>query len=111
MAAPADLSPPPISCTLVEQRDGAHLRIAARITADDARSGTYRLQVIKHGPAGDSQISQQSAFALDAGRTVQVQGVSLSMEPSARYRAALSVSSGGATYGCERSGPESAEDL
>ncbi|GJD78250.1 curli-like amyloid fiber formation chaperone CsgH [Methylobacterium gregans] len=103
--------PPPISCALVEQRVGAQVRISVQIRSDAERVGIYRLQVIKQGPSGDSRISQQSKFALDAGRSMQIQGLSLSMEPSAHYRAVLSVSSGGATYVCERTGPGGADDL
>lgn len=110
MAVSADV-PPPISCVLVEQRVGTQVQIAAQIRSDAARTGTYRLQVIKQGPSGDSRINQQSDFAVDAGRSVQIQGLSLSMEPSARYRAVLSVSSEGVTYACERSGPGNADEL
>lgn len=109
MAASADVPPPPISCTLVEQRAGAQVWIAAQIRGESAQAGTYRLQVTKHGPAGHSQINQQSEFALDAGRSVQVQGPNLSMEPSARYHAVLSVRSGGGACTCERSGPDGDE--
>lgn len=111
MVVLSDIPPPSISCTLLEQRQGTQVRIGAQIRADVAQSGTYRLEVIKSGPSGSSQISQQSEFTLDAGRSVQILGLSLSMEPSARYRAVLSVKTGGSTYACERTGPGGTSEL
>ena len=103
--------PPPISCALIEHRAGAQVQIEVRLRSESAQTGTYRLQVIKQGRSGQARINQESAFALDAGRSVRIDGPSLSMEPSASYRATLSVHANDITATCERTGPESSDTL
>lgn len=110
MTASGDV-PPPISCTLLEHRAGSQVQIEVRLRSDGARTGTYRLQVVKQGRSGSAQINQESAFSLDAGRSVRIDGPSLSLEPSASYRAILSVKANDITYTCERSGPEPTDRL
>jgi hypothetical protein len=103
--------PPPIVCTVSEHRAGRQVRIEALIRSDARQAGRYRLQVSKRGPSGDSQIDQESEFTLEAGASVRIRGLSLSLEPEARYRAVLSVRVGDADYTCERGGPEDGSSL
>lgn len=109
---PADLPPPPVTCSLSEHRAGAQVEIQAEIRASIEQRGHYRLNVTKSGPSGSTKVSQQAAFSLRPGAVVRMQGLSLSMEPEARYRAVLTVEAGDeATYRCERTGPEASGPL
>lgn len=105
-----DVASPPIVCTISERRSGLQVMIDATIRANaTVRDGTYRLLVAKRGPAGNSQVSQGSTFSLEAGANVEIRGLSLSMEPDARYRATLSIAIGPTTYDCDHDGPDPAE--
>ncbi len=67
---------------------------------------------MKDAPSGRTQVSQQAAFTLEPGAVARMHGVSLSLEPKARYRAVLIVEAGDqATYRCERNGSEAADSL
>lgn len=111
MTMPGDVSPPPIVCSLSEHRHGSQVRIGAEIRSDRPQSGNYRLQVLKHGPSGGAQVSQQSAFSLAPNAPARIQGLSLFVEPQGRYRARLSVRAGDAEYACEREGPDASDSL
>lgn len=106
MAIADSIPPMPIVCTVSEHRAGRQVQIEALIRSDAHQIGVYRLQVSKRGPSGSSQINQESEFTLEAGASVRIRGLSLSLEPEARYRAVLSVRVGDADYTCERSGPD-----
>ena len=109
---PADLPPPPLVCSLSEHRAGSQVEIRAEIRAGTEQRGLYRLKVTKSGPSGSAQVSQQAAFTLEPGIAARMQGLSLSMEPDARYSAVLTVEAGDkTTYRCERSGPEASDRL
>lgn len=109
---PVDSPPLPLVCTLSEHRTGTQVEMQIEIRSSTEQRGLYRLEVTKSGPAGSAQVSQQASFSLGAGALKRMQGLSLSMEPSAQYRAVLTVeASDNATYRCERSGPGTSEPL
>ncbi|AMB43281.1 curli-like amyloid fiber formation chaperone CsgH [Methylobacterium sp. AMS5] len=111
MTMPGDISPLPIVCVMSEHRQGSQLRVEAEIRSNRPQSGRYRLLVMKQGPSGSAQVSQQSEFSLVPGSPVRVEGLSFSLEPYGRYRARLSVRAGDAEYACEREGPDGSDSL
>lgn len=112
MAVAANVPPPPVMCSISEHRVGANqIQIEARIRSDVVQAGTYRLQVTKRGPAGSTQVNQQSEFSLNAGGALEIRGLTFSVEPEASYQAVLSIKAGDAAYTCERTGPEGSDRL
>lgn len=108
---PADVSPPPIVCSLSERRQGSGLRIEAEIRSTVMRSGSYRLSVLKQGSHSSAQINQASAFSVAPGSPARVQGPMFSLEARGRYRARLTVRAGGVECTCEREGPDAFDSL
>jgi len=104
-----NVSPPPIVCVLSEHRQGSQVQVEADIHSNRRQSGRYRLSVVKQGPSGSAQVSQQSEFLLVPGSPVRVQGLSFSLEPYGRYRASLTLRTGDAEYACEREGPDGSD--
>lgn len=106
-----DLPPPPITCTLSEQRQGSQIQIEAEIRSATAQSGSYRLLVSKRGSSGNAQVSQQSDLALAPGSPSRIPGPRLSIEPEGHYQARLVIHAGGAEYSCEHEGPNASDPL
>lgn len=104
-----DLPPPPITCTLSEQRQGSQVRIDAEIRSATSQSGIYRLVVSKRGSSGNAQLSQQSDLVLAPGSTLRIPGPRLSIEPEGHYRARLVIHAGDAEYICEHEGPNASD--
>ncbi|AWI86912.1 hypothetical protein C0214_00110 [Methylobacterium sp. DM1] len=102
---------PSVVCTISERRVGDRVRIEAQIRSDKERAGIYELQVTKSGPAGSAQVIQRSDFTLDPGTPLQIQGLSLSLEPHGQYRARLLIRTDNTEYGCKREGPDAADPI
>lgn len=111
MTMPNDVPPPPIVCALSEQRQGSQVQVEAEIRSSLARSGSYRLVVMTHGPSGSAQLSQQSAFSVAPNSSVRVQGPRFSLSLDGHYRARLSIRTGDAEYGCEREEADASDRL
>lgn len=74
--------------------------VAAVISSPAAVSGSYQFRIRTSGPGGNSDQTQGSSFALEAGRSATL--VTLTMNANATFDAAFSVNIGGTDYDCTR---------
>ncbi|AWN50453.1 curli-like amyloid fiber formation chaperone CsgH [Methylobacterium sp. 17Sr1-1] len=90
----------PATCIVVESRSLDGARIAVRITASEALSGRYSLQVRKSDAAGSAVMEQAGGFATGAGETRGFGQVLVSVAPAGELVLDARIAFNGTTVRC-----------
>jgi hypothetical protein len=93
--------PPPIICSIVKQEGHERVQLRGRLVGRETAKGTFSLRVEKSGPSGSSTIAQSGTFSTAPNQEKLVGLASFNMEPSAHYKAELSLRVGNQVYKCE----------
>ncbi|MDP4023760.1 curli-like amyloid fiber formation chaperone CsgH [Methylobacterium sp. NEAU 140] len=96
----SDLSDGRVRCRIEQNRQGSVLTLHGVVTSVVPASGTYQMRILKHGPAGSSQISQGGRFAADPRAQATLGDVSISLEASSSFEAQLVLEVDGQRIAC-----------
>ncbi len=95
----ASVAPLPLTCGVAVTDTGRMVEITARLAADEAITGTYSLEIVKHSRGGSANLRQGGAFALKAGEDVTL-GRSLMSGAPGDFDATLTLEWNGKTLTC-----------
>ncbi|MFO7920908.1 MAG: curli-like amyloid fiber formation chaperone CsgH [Nioella sp.] len=100
-AATSDAATAPFACEIAVAETAAGTRFEARLQANDALSGSYRLRLAGRG----TDIRQAGAFSARAGETLTL-GQSMLSGAASAYDAELTVTVDGRSHRCGSPGEE-----
>jgi hypothetical protein len=93
--------PPPVTCSVIEQRVGDTLAVQGRIAVREAADGRYAMKVRKVSRSGTTFLNQAGTFQVARGGETAVGAASFNIEPGISYRIELTVTIGSQTYTCK----------
>lgn len=94
-AATSDAATAPFACEIAVAETAAGTRFEARLQANDALSGSYRLSLAGRG----TDIRQAGAFSASAGETLTL-GQSMLSGAASAYDSELTITVDGRSYSC-----------
>lgn len=93
--------PPSVQCQVAADRTEGMVTISGIVSASKTIDGTYKLQILKQGPAGSSRLQQGGNFSAQPSTDARTSQARVSLEPGARLTAVLTVTAGGQVYECQ----------